>query len=198
MTDEEKRAMKVAQAAHARTHRTKRQPSAFSQLSVKQRVFLMAYVNNGFVGSQAALSAGYSNKCADVQASQLLGRPKVRAALSELLAHRIPAPDVVLTRIGDIAMNNPMRFFGDDAQLDYAELKRHGHLVQEFDASEGLHKAKVKFQPQLPALALLGKVHSLFVERQEVSGPAGGPVQHALQMTPEQSAKFAQKQEASK
>jgi hypothetical protein len=143
---------------------------------------------------EAALAAGYAEGSAYVKGSQLLATTKIQAAISEHLRPLIASADQVQARISEVAFNNALDYYGNDGQLKYAELKEKGYLVSEFDASEGLHKAKVKFQPQMQALALLGKVHGLFVERQEVSGPLGGPLQHALSLAPEQQSKFAAKE----
>ena len=52
-------------------------------LSDKQRAFCVAYLANGFNGAQAAVSAGYSEKSAAVQASRLLTYDNVRSYIQE-------------------------------------------------------------------------------------------------------------------
>lgn len=55
-------------------------------LTHKQRLFLEAYVSNGGNGAQAALAAGYSPRCAYVQASENLRKPY----LAEAIERRMP------------------------------------------------------------------------------------------------------------
>lgn len=60
--------------------------SAQGKLNGRQRAFAEHYVANGGNGLQAAISAGYSDKGAEVTASKLLRVPKVGAYVRELQA----------------------------------------------------------------------------------------------------------------
>ena len=51
------------------------------QLSVKEELFVAAYIANGGHGTKAAIEAGYSPNAADTRASQLLARPRVANAI---------------------------------------------------------------------------------------------------------------------
>ena len=51
------------------------------QLSVKEELFVAAYIANGGHGTKAAIEAGYSANAADTRASQLLARPRVAKAI---------------------------------------------------------------------------------------------------------------------
>jgi len=51
------------------------------QLTDKQKIFIKAYLANGFNATQAALTAGYSNKHTDKIASELIRKTRVRAAI---------------------------------------------------------------------------------------------------------------------
>ncbi|HUU95516.1 MAG TPA: terminase small subunit [Phycisphaerae bacterium] len=55
----------------------------YDALTEKQRRFVRHYVNNLGNGTKAARDAGYSVKCAHVQASENLRKPKIVAALRE-------------------------------------------------------------------------------------------------------------------
>ena len=51
------------------------------QLSVKEELFVAAYIANGGRGTKAAIESGYSPNAADTRASQLLARPRVAKAI---------------------------------------------------------------------------------------------------------------------
>ncbi|WP_417261672.1 terminase small subunit [Celeribacter sp.] len=75
--------------------------SAVDALSKKHALFARAYVaSETFNGTQAAIEAGFSKRSATSQASKLLARDDVQAAISELLSERnarldLQADDVV-------------------------------------------------------------------------------------------------------
>ena len=58
-------------------------------LTEMQAKFVEAYVENGGNGTQAAITAGYSQDCARVQAQQNLERPKIRLAVEQLRDQKI-------------------------------------------------------------------------------------------------------------
>lgn len=58
--------------------------SAKGELSHKQRLFCMEYARLKFNGKQAAINAGYSPHTAEVQASRLLTKAKVKELVAEL------------------------------------------------------------------------------------------------------------------
>ena len=47
-------------------------------LTLMQRLFCEHYLSNGYNGTQAALSAGYSKNCPDVQAVENLAKPSIK------------------------------------------------------------------------------------------------------------------------
>src|SRR5919201_2483215 len=59
-------------------------PESFHALSPRQQKFVLAYLQS-LNGAQAARDAGYSPTAPDVQAAQLLSKPKIRTALADLL-----------------------------------------------------------------------------------------------------------------
>ena len=71
-------------------------------LTAQQRAFVEEYVRNGGHGTKAAITAGYSERTADVQASRLLTKPKIREAMNKdtvELAER-SAPMALQTLVG--------------------------------------------------------------------------------------------------
>lgn len=85
-----------------------------SRLTAKQQRFVDEYMVD-LHGKNAAIRAGYAPKCADQQASQLLKKPHVKAAIdaaqskiSELAAERsMITREAVLDRYWQIATANP-------------------------------------------------------------------------------------------
>lgn len=64
-------------------------PVIGSKLNLKERIFVQEYFANGFNGLRAAISAGYSERSARQQASELLTRPNIQEVLSQLEANRL-------------------------------------------------------------------------------------------------------------
>ena len=58
-----------------------------AKLTDKQLAFCREYVKNGYNGTQAVISAGYSSKGADVQAVQLLGNIKIKQRIDHHKQH---------------------------------------------------------------------------------------------------------------
>lgn len=55
------------------------------ELTVKQRLFCKAYLANGYNATQAAISAGYSENCAQEIGSENLSKPLIRTYLDREL-----------------------------------------------------------------------------------------------------------------
>jgi phage terminase small subunit len=53
-------------------------------MNSKQQAFVEAYCCNGFNATQAAITAGYSERSAEVQGSRLLSNDKVKASVDSL------------------------------------------------------------------------------------------------------------------
>ena len=56
------------------------------KLTDKQRRFIEEYCSNGFNATQAAISAGYSEKTAQVQGSETLSKPMVQDGIQEFMS----------------------------------------------------------------------------------------------------------------
>lgn len=56
--------------------------SAFDELNDRQKKFVLSYIDSG-IGYQSAIAAGYSEKGASQQASELLANPKIKSAMQE-------------------------------------------------------------------------------------------------------------------
>jgi Phage terminase, small subunit len=125
-------------------------------LSAKQMLFAREYVVNAN-GRQAAITAGYSEKTADQQASRLLKNVKVQeyidSLMNEVEKETIADAEEVLKLLTDI-----MR--GDE-----------GDKVTLFDSGGNPTPGKVaKTADRIKAAELLGKRYAMFTDKKEISG----------------------------
>jgi len=76
----------------------------------RQTAFAHAYLSNGFNGTQAAISAGYSARTASQQASGLLGNVKVQALIRALQAEALEknqaTPERVIKELAALAFGD--------------------------------------------------------------------------------------------
>lgn len=116
---------------------------------VTQRArFVREYVKD-YNGQAAAIRAGYSEQSARSQASRLLDMPDVKAELEQVQKR-------VLERL----------------EMDAASiLKRLEELSDEARGRED-------FGPAIRAIELIGKHLGMFVDRREVTGKGGGPLEY--------------------
>lgn len=79
-------------------------------LTEQQALFVETYVRNGFNGTKAAITAGYSKKSAGVQASKLLTVPKIQDYLNhckEEMANQVDvSKEFLMERLYQIATNS--------------------------------------------------------------------------------------------
>lgn len=77
--------------------------SLIEQLTEKQRLFVFAYLSNGFNATQAAIVAGYSPKTAYSIGWNLLKKVEIQAAIQEQMeSYAMPAYEV-MARLGNQA-----------------------------------------------------------------------------------------------
>lgn len=121
--------------------------TATAELTGKQRRFIEEYLID-FNATQAAIRAGYSEKTAQVIGSENLAKPLIAAALAER-TRRITEEADVTTHMVIEGLLTEARRVGDGAS----------------------HSARVSAWTQL------GKYLKLFVDRHEVGGEGGGPLE---------------------
>ena len=121
----------------------------------RQIQFAQEYVVD-FNGKQAAIRAGYSEKTAESQASRLLRNVKVRSEIERLLEDPVGKRNETRERI--LAELEGMAY-GDGA----IEVRR--------DREDEI--LDVSRRDKLRAIELLGKMHGLFTDRQEVNLSGG-------------------------
>lgn len=101
-------------------------------LTNKQQAFVEAYLANGFNATQAAITAGYSEKTAYSQGSRLLRNVEVQTAIQVRMKELAMSADEAMMRLSQQGRGRLTDYLG----LSVSELKEHpqAHL---------LHKVKV-------------------------------------------------------
>lgn len=110
------------------------------KMTPKQKAFVRAYKTNGGNGTQAAISAGYSEKTAEVIATENLRKPIIKQALEE----------------EEKKIQQRYEYTLDD-------------MVRELDDVKMKADSENNRQVQIRAIELKGKAFGLFVEKQETT-----------------------------
>lgn len=166
-------------------------PKAESGLPPQQERFCQEYVID-LNGKQAAIRAGYAAASADVQASQLLRKPKVADRVAEL--QQTVADKAGVTALGllqelrKVAHSDlraifddkgnliPIKDLPDDVAATLASIEVERRVDGHGEDAEVYHVHKIKRWDKLRAVELLMKHLNLLVERTEHTGKGGGPV----------------------
>lgn len=147
-------------------------------LSLKERRFVVEYLID-CNGTQAAIRAGYSAKSAGPQASDLLRKPNIRAAIEHVLAqHEVAAGRIIaeLAAVGFANMGDFVNVGGDNTAEVIASLRdlprQHAAAIQELtvetyveghgEDARDVKRVKLKLMPKLPALVKLGERLGMF------------------------------------
>jgi len=100
-------------------------------LNEKQMAFCRYYVSNGFNGTQAAISAGYSENTANEQAAQLLAKLSIKAFIAELTKGTVErakaTTDDIFEMLTDAATFDPSQF------MDVVKVERVGKNGQPYE-----------------------------------------------------------------
>ena len=164
-----------------------------SILTPKQERFCQEYIKD-LNGRQAAIRAGYSEKTANEQASQLLAKLHIASRVAELKgesAERLKIDaDEILRELHRLAMVDVTQAFDDMGGLKpFKEMPEDvrkaiaGLEVSEIFEGSGDQRTaigllkKIRMWDKPRALELLGKHLSLFIERHEHTGKGGGPIE---------------------
>ena len=171
------------------------------KLTSKQAKFVAEYLSNGLVASKAAISAGYSEKGAEVTGSQLLRHPKVSVAianktqktLAKIQGEQDYSVERTMEYVARMAFFDPKDLFEDDGSLKQikdipaeARTVLAGLEVTEMFEGDGEQKhafgllKKVKLGDRLSALDKLMRYHALYRDKVEHTGKDGGPVQFVI------------------
>lgn len=163
------------------------------ELTPKQAQFVREYLVD-LNATQAAIRAGYSPRTAESQGSTLLRNPKVRACLEVGRARLAQAVEVtqerVLQELARLGFLDPRRLFNPDGSPkpiqdldDDTAAALAGLDVMEVYEGQGENRAfvgylkKYKLADKKGALDSIAKHLGMFVERKELTGKDGGPIQ---------------------
>ncbi len=168
-------------------------------LTAKQQRFVDEYLID-LNATQAAIRAGYSPRTANEQASQLLAKLSVAAAVARRQAELSRRTGInaerVLQELALIAHADISEVIGTATTADEKGPRRR-YLVLKQDLSElppevrrviseisetkdGL--IKVRLYDKLAALQQIGRYLGMFVDRTEHTGEGGGPIKHEHQV----------------
>jgi phage terminase small subunit len=144
------------------------------KLTKKQEMFCRYYVSNGHNGTQAAISAGYSENSANEQAAQMLAKLSIQEFIKEL-------EKPVLERLGidENWVINKLKAFADADIADYFEIIGNSIQLKDFatltpeqrsaiqEISETTNGIKIKLVDKRACVVDLGKHQGMFKEQLE-------------------------------
>lgn len=149
-------------------------------LTKKQRLFVEEYLQS-WNATQAALKAGYSERSARAIGHENLTKPDIAEAIQQRINDVAMQADEVLLGLADIARGDLSQFFdvhGKVPVINFQKAQQAGMLplLQEitFRADGSI---KFKLYDKQAAMNTLAKHLGLLVERKEVTGKDGGPVE---------------------
>ena len=148
-------------------------------LTAKQQAFVDEYLLC-WNAAQAARAAGYSEATARNIGHENLTKPDIQAEIQRRVSERAMSADEVLIRLAEHARGSMADFvtFWDGVSLPKLALEK-AHKAGKFGLVKKLKYGKdgeVEFElyDAQAALVQLGKVHKLFVERQDVNATIDG------------------------
>jgi phage terminase small subunit len=155
------------------------------QMTSKQHLFLSAYIANGSNATQAAITAGYSEKTAYSAGQRLLKKVEVAKALSERVEKAAMGADEVLRRLSEHARASLADVLDDRERFDLKAAKKAGtdHLLKKLKVNvnkDGSVTHEYEIHDPQAALVHLGRYHKLFTDKAEVTGKDGGPIQQSF------------------
>lgn len=165
-------------------------------LSAKQQLFVDTYLAT-FNATQSALTAGYSDKTAYAQGARLLKNAEILEAIQARLDETAMSANEVLMRIAEHARGDIDDYLDDNGGFDLAKARRAAktRLIKKFKTKTTVRTfgetevetTEIEFElyDAQAALALLGKHHKLFVDRSELTGKDGGPIQTEQRAKPD-------------
>jgi phage terminase small subunit len=154
-------------------------------LDDKERLFVEGYLQT-LNKRQAAEYAGYTESTAKRFAFEIFKRPHVREAIEHLLRTRTGATKAWLVDKLVAIIDTDLADVADWDESGGLIFKASGELTaeQKVAVSEIVEERtklgktlKVRLYDKLSAMAHLAKLLNLLVDRQEISGPNGGPVE---------------------
>lgn len=151
-------------------------------MSEKQKLFVEAYLANGSNATQAAITAGYSQKTAYSQGQRLLKNVEIQKRLGKRVEEAAMGADEVLRRLSEHARASLFDVVDANGEFDLETARQQGkdHLLKKFKVNytkEGGLTREYEIHDPQSALVHLGRYHKLFTDKAEHSGPNGGPME---------------------
>lgn len=145
-------------------------------LSNKQQLFIESYLQC-FNATKAALDAGYSENTASEIGYENLRKPQIEEAISKRLRESAMSADEVLMRLAEQARGDHSRYISQQGSVDIASLvnDKKAHLIKKI--KETKDGTEYEFYDAQSALNTLAKHHGLLIDRREISGKEGAPLQ---------------------
>ena len=164
-------------------------------LTPKQQAFVREYLVD-LNASAAYRRAGYTSGNPNVNGPRLLAKAGIQAELARHMAARSEKVELtaeqVLREIKTAAFLDPLALFADDGTLlplrkmpEAARRAIAGLEVEELYDGRGEDRRmigylkKIKLVSKEGTLTLAGRHLGMFVDKRELSGPGGGPIQMA-------------------
>jgi len=161
-----------------------------AKLTPKQKRFVDEYLID-LNATQAAIRAGYSKKNADKIGWELLGKTRIKAAIDKAIKAREErtkvTQDKVVKELAKLAFSNMKEFaewgpdgirFIESEELDDEAAACVAEIAQ-VNTKNGTN-TKFKLHDKKGALELLGRHLGMFVDKHELTGKDGGPVQFVI------------------
>lgn len=142
-------------------------------LTKKRRVFVEEYLKC-WNASEAARQAGYAHPGS--QGHRLLKNVEIEAEIQRRIEEKTMSADEVLLRLAAMARADISEFIADYGGIEWDKVREQGYLVKKVLHRKG-ENSQIELYDSQSALHLIGKHHGLFMDRQEISGPGGGPLE---------------------
>lgn len=137
---------------------------AAKDLNFQQEQFALEWLANGYNGMRAAIAAGYSERSATVQGSQLLSNPKVvafiearraerRAEIDLALREKHLSPDRIIADLAEMAGWDLSLLLDDEGRIDRRRIKANAKQLKSVEIDG--HKTKISGPDRLAAYRLL-------------------------------------------
>jgi hypothetical protein len=154
------------------------------RLTGKQERFVDAYLGKAMCNaSMAARMAGYSEDCVGVQGCDNLKNPSIKAHIAARASEIGMGGAETLQRLRSMASADITRAMDDDGNVVLEKLVSEGmgHLIKSVKRVETKDGTNVTFELYDAQAAVLAfaKINSLLVERREMTGRGGGPIEIA-------------------
>lgn len=178
-----------------RNERQGKKPGAPRPLTPKQRRFADEYVVD-LNATQAAIRAGYSARTAAQQGHELLRKPEIAALISEHAGRALGKAEVTVARVleelalvGFSDIGGVLDFTGIEPQLRAASditpqarrtissVKVRRYVEGSGEDAKTVEVTEFKLWPKDAALEKLGRYLKMFVDRTELTGANGGPIE---------------------